>query len=345
MRALAAAALVLLALPVAASYREHPKTAALHQKLVAEHAFTTQDLAAVDAALAQAQRMPQLVQAERKNKEVTTPLWDSYRALHVFPRQIANGLEVLDTQRHWFEQAEARYGVPPTVIAAVLGVETKYGTYTGKHRVLDALATQGYEHPTRSPFFFGELAAYFAFCRDFKHAPGTTFGSYAGAVGFAQFMPSNYISLALDFDGDGSINLWSMPDAIGSIAHYFTRYQPPDRPAVHWRRQEPLLVPVQAVALAADAPPRNTKSANGTVASWIAAGVTPAVAVDPALPAGLLELRRPHGTEYWLALPNFYAVMTYNPRVFYAMAVTQLAAELHAAQAARTSPTAAVVPR
>ncbi len=337
MKALAALALLCAALPATASYRDDPKTAVLHQKLADEYAFTESDLTQVDAALDQAERLPQLVQAERQNKETTTPLWDDYRALHVFPKQIENGLRVLRENRTWFERAEAEFGVPPVVVAAIMGVETKYGTYTGKHRVLDALATQGYEHPRRSAFFFNELAAYFAFCRDFGRSPTEVKGSYAGAVGFAQFMPSNYLSLAVDYDGDGSVNLWSMPDAIGSIAHYFTRYQPPDRPAVHWRRGEPLLVPVADAALKASAPERNTKAANATLGAWVKAGVKPAVEMPADLPAGLVELRRPQGAEYWLALPNFYAVMTYNPRVFYAMAVTDLAAELQAAQSAEVT--------
>lgn len=337
MKAFVLAVLASLALPALASYRDDPKTALLHQKLVAEYAFTAADLARVDEALDLAERQPQLVQAERQNKEITTPLWDSYRALHVFPKQISNGLKVLDENQKWFARAEAEYGVPPVVIAAILGVETKFGTYTGKHRVLDALVTQGYEHPTRSKFFFNELAAYFAFCRDFGRVPDEIKGSYAGAVGFAQFMPSNYISLALDYDGDGTVNLWSMPDAIGSIAHYFTRYQPVDRPPVHWRRGEPLLVPATVPRLATGAPARNTKAANATVGEWVKAGVLPSVETPTDLAAGLVELRRPDGPEYWLALPNFYAVMTYNPRVFYAMAVTQLAAELQAAEAARVA--------
>ncbi len=338
MKAFVTAALLVLALPALAQdridYRDDPKTPLLHQKLVAEYAFTPKDLVWVDAALSQAERQPQLVQAERQNKEATTPLWDNYRAIHVFPKQIDNGLRVLREYRPWFEKAEAEYGVPAVVIAAILGVETKYGTYTGKNRVLDALVTQGYEHPRRSAFFFSELAAYFAYCRNFGREPTEIRGSYAGAMGFAQFMPSNYIGLALDYDGDGQVNLWSMPDAICSIAHYFTRYQPPDRPSVHWRRGEPLLVPVNSAQLKANAPPRNTKAANGTLGSWMQAGVEMGVPMPPETPAGLLELRRPDGTEYWLALPNFYAVMTYNPRVFYAMAVTQLAAELQSAQAA-----------
>ena len=333
MKALAIA-LACVALPAWAGYRDHPRTAALHETLVAKYGFTEQDLIWVDAALDNAERLPQLVQAERQNKEITTPLWDNYRDLHVFPKQIENGLRLLAEHRSWFERAEAEYGVPPVVIAAVLGVETKFGSFTGKHRVLDALATQAYEHPSRSAFFFSELAAYFAYCRDFAQAPAEVMGSYAGAVGYAQFMPSNYLALALDYDGNGRVDLWSMPDAIGSIARYFTQYQSPDRPSAHWRRGEPLLVPVAAATLGEDAPARNSRAANTTIGSWIKAGVTPTVEMPADLPAGLIELRRPQGIEYWLALPNFYSVMSYNPRVFYAMAVTQLAASLQAAEAA-----------
>ena len=333
MKVFAALALSGLTLSASAGYRDDPKTPALHKRLVVDYAFTPKDLDWVDQSLDAAERLPQLVVAERQNKESTTPLWDDYRALHVFPKQIEKGRALLEEQKAYFARAESEYGVPPVVIAAILGVETKYGTYTGKHRVLDALATQGYEHPTRSPFFFGELAAYFAFCRDFGKVPTEVRGSYAGAVGFAQFMPSNYLSLALDYDGNGTTDLWSMPDEIGSIANYFNRYLPPDRPAQHWQRGQPLLVPVTSVALRSDAPPRNSRVPNGTIGSWIAAGVTPAVEMPADLPAGLIELRRPNGTEYWLALTNFYTVMSYNPRVFYAMAVTQLAAELQAAEA------------
>lgn len=327
---------LLLAAPLAqADYLDHPKTAELRQRLVNEYRFGKADLDRVDIALAAAQQLPQLIQAERQNKESTTPLWDDYLALHVFPKQIDNGLKLLRDYAPWFERAEAEYGVPPVVVAAILGVETKYGSYTGRHRVLDALVTQGYEHPTRQPFFFGELAAFFAFCRDFGYDPLEVKGSYAGAVGYAQFMPSNYLSLARDYDGDGKVDLWTVPDAIGSIAHYFTAYRNGERPPAHWKRGEPLLAPAEIDRLAGSAPERNARQPNGTVADWLKLGVHSPAELPPEMPAGLVELRRPQGPEYWLALPNFYSVMSYNPRVFYAMAVTQLAADLQQAQAAR----------
>lgn len=327
---------LLLVVPLAqADYLDHPKSAELRQRLVQEYRFSKADLARVDAALTEAQQLPQLIQAERQNKESTTPLWDDYRALHVFPKQIDNGLKLLRDYAPYFERAEAEYGVPPVVVAAIMGVETKYGSYTGRHRVLDALVTQGYEHPTRQPFFFSELAAFFAFCRDFGYDPLAVKGSYAGAVGYAQFMPSNYLSLARDYDGDGKVDLWTVPDAIGSIAHYFTAYRNAERPPAHWKRGEPLLAPAEIDRLDSDAPERNARQPNGTVADWLKRGVHSPAELPADLPAGLVELRRPQGPEYWLALPNFYSVMSYNPRVFYAMAVTQLAADLQQAQASQ----------
>ena len=328
---LTAAALAFTTLGAQASYLENPKTAQLHQKLKTEYRFSEADLARVDAALAIAVPQPKLVVAEVTNKEVTTPLWDNYRKLHVFDAQVSNGVKLLREYKPWFDKAEAEYGVSAYVIAAILGVETKYGSYTGRNRVLDALTTQGYEHPRRAAYFFDELAAYFAFCRDFGYAPEDVKGSYAGAVGFAQFMPSNYLKLARDYDGDGKVDLWSMPDAIGSIAHYFTAYVPPSGNAAFWQRGQPLLAPVQVASLSGNAPEINGKRPTATLAQWAAFGAATTADLPPSLNAGLLELRRPDGPEYWLGLPNFYAVMSYNPRVFYAMAVTQLAAELQAA--------------
>jgi membrane-bound lytic murein transglycosylase B len=313
-----------------ASYLSHPKTAQLHAKLKAEYQFTEQDLLRVDAALSSAVPQPKLVQAEVSNKEVTTPLWDDYRKLHVFDAQVTRGAKVIREHKVWFDKAEAEFGVPAVVIAAILGVETKYGSYTGRNRVLDALTTQGYEHPRRADYFFSELAAFFAFCKKFGYQPEDVKGSYAGAMGYAQFMPSNYLRLARDYDGDGRIDLWSMPDAIGSIAYYFTAYVPPSGIAAFWQRAQPLIAPVRVGTLSGAAPEINGKRPTATLAQWGQFGATVNAALDPDTKAGLLELRRPNGPEYWLGLPNFYSVMSYNPRVFYAMAVTQLAAEIQA---------------
>ncbi len=343
----AAVTLALLAATAQADYQHHPKVPLLLDTLRDDYGFSPADLDVVKAALKDAKKLPNLIDKELNNKESpqpkpdeqaeTLPDWDAYRPIHVNPKNIANGVAYLKAHAAWFARAEAEFGVPPTVVAAVMGVETKYGAYTGKYRVLDALTTQGFDHPRRSPFFFSELTEFFALARDAARNPADLLGSYAGAMGFAQFMPSNYRWLALDYDGDGRRDLWSAPDAIGSIAHYLTRYDPKRS----WRRGEPLLVPATVSGPLPATLPRNGKRADQTVASLAQAGVAPAMALPAATPVGLVELRRGSSREYWLALPNFYAVFTYNPRTFYAMAVTQLANELAAAQASDSTTSAA----
>ncbi|WP_295681375.1 lytic murein transglycosylase B [uncultured Nevskia sp.] len=326
--------------PVIADYAHHPKTPLLLKTLHDDYGFSAEDLDVVKAALDDAKKLPKLIEKEVNNKEAGGPKpedqpnylpdWNAYQPIHVNARNIANGVRYLRDNAEWFARAEAEFGVPPTVVAAIMGVETKYGTYSGKYRVLDALATQGFDHPRRAPFFFSELTEFFAFARDASRKPTELLGSYAGAMGYAQFMPSNYRWLALDYDNDGKRDLWSAPDAIGSIAHYLTRYDPKRA----WRRGEPLVVPATADSAPAEGFPRNGKFADQTIASLRAAGVQAAIALPDETPVGLVQLRRGQITEYWVALPNFYAIQTYNPRIFYAMAVTQLANALADAQAA-----------
>jgi membrane-bound lytic murein transglycosylase B len=323
------AALLGMTLSAHADYSSHPRVPELLGKLRAEHGFSEAELKGVQAALAQAEQIPQLIEAEQKAKEKTLT-WADYRKIHVHDANLKNGARFLAEYAPWLARAEAQYGVPPAVIAAILGVETKYGSYTGRHRVLDALATQGFDHPTRTPFFFAELTEFFVLCREQGYKPAEVLGSYAGAVGAAQFMPSNYRRLAVDFDGDGKRDLWSAPDAIGSIANYFVNY----RPAVSWQRGLPLMVPATLRRPPGGDWPRNGKQQTHLVADFLKAGVRPNVTLPADTPVGLVELAlsaEPAEYEYWLGLPNFYSVMAYNPRVYYAMAVSQLAQELQRA--------------
>ncbi len=341
------AALALLSCAASADYENHAKTPLLLETLRDDYGFSPADLDVVKNALKDAKKLPKLIEKELNNKEAPKPKpeeianflpdWNDYRPIHIYPKNISNGLAYLKENAAWFAKAEAEFGVPPTVVAAIMGVETKYGTYTGKFRVLDALTTQGFDHPRRSPFFFSELTEFFAFARDANRPPADLLGSYAGAMGFAQFMPSNYRWLALDYDGDGDRDLWSAADAIGSIAHYLTRYDPKRA----WHRGEPLIVPATVADSLKSEVPRNGKAADQRVGALLKAGVKPAVPLPDDAPVGFIELRRGASREYWLALPNFYAVFTYNPRIFYAMAVTQLANELAAAQAAELTASSA----
>lgn len=314
----------LLSTPALADYSQAPRTPELLERLRDNYGFTPAELHDVTTALKAAQRLPQLVEKEQKAPE-KTETWDVY-ARRVDTSRVDNGAKLLQTHADALARAEEVYGVPPAVVAGILGIETRYGRITGSVRVLDALSTQGFDHPTRHPFFMSELAEYFAFCRDFGRDPATQKGSYAGAMGAAQFMPSNYRKLAVDFDGDGERDLWSLDDAIGSIARYLTLYDPKRA----WRRGEPLAVP--ATLTGARLTPKtvvNGRAVHYTAGQLASLGLQPAVELPAQTPVGILELPLEDGSvEYWIGLWNFYSVMTYNPRVFYAMAVTQLAQQI-----------------
>lgn len=315
-------------------YSKDPHVPSLLQRLREDDGFSEAELQQVTGALADARRLPKLIVQEQKAPE-RTETWTQY-SKRIDDSRVTAGVALLRDQRDVLSRAEQEFGVPPAVIAGILGIETRYGRITGGVRVLDALSTQGFEHPTRSPFFFSELVEFFALCRDAGFDPRTPKGSYAGAMGDAQFMPSNYRRLALDYDGDGTRDLWSLPDAIGSIANYFTHYQP----AWRWRRGEPITV---AASMPGDALPQgaiaNSRDNFYYVRDLKRAGVKPAVDIPGDTVVGIVELPLDDGSkQYWLAFPNFYAVMTYNPRVFYAMAVTQLAQRIEAAAATSTAP-------
>ena len=315
---------------VLADYSHHPRVPELLALLKNEYGFSEADLAGVTQALAQAEAVPRLIQAEQKAPEKTLT-WDDYRRIHIFDKNLKNGARFLQDNQKWLAKAEAEYGVPPAVVAAILGVETKFGTYSSANRALDALATQGFDHPTRSAFFFRELAEFFVLCKEARFKPESVRGSYAGAVGWAQFMPSNYRRFAVDFDGDGVKDLWKAPDAIGSIANYLVSYAPEKG----WQRGLPLAVPASLKSKPGSDWPLNGKGQTHYVADFERVGVSPAVALPPDTPAGLLDLTLKNGHEYWIGLHNFYSVMTYNPRVYYAMAVTQLAEQLQLQEDAR----------
>jgi membrane-bound lytic murein transglycosylase B len=313
--------------PAFADFTDDPRTILLLSNLHQQYGFAQSDLNKVKSALKQAQTLPQLVRSEQNSKERTLT-WDEYRPLHVNPGNISNGLRFMQQHSGWLARAQKEYGVPPPVVTAFLGVETKYGTYTGRYRILDSLATLGYHHPTRSAFFFDQLTQFFVLCRDQRRAPTEPRGSYAGAMGQAQFMPSVYRRLAVDFDGDGDRDLWSTPDAIGSIANYLVHFDP----RTSWHNGGALLAGVQPQGAPPASLARNQVVPTMTVGSLAAAGVKAVVPLPPDTPAGLVQLDRPGGAEYWIALPNFYTVMSYNPRVFYAMSVAQLADALERAQ-------------
>ncbi len=310
-------------------YSDHPRAKILTQRLVRDHGFTRGQVADI---LEEAEQIPELIPRETGNAEKVKP-WHEYRRQFVHPARISSGVEFMRQYSHTLARAEQEFGVPPEVIAGIIGVETVYGRFTGSIRVLDALATQGFEHPTRADFFLDELEAFFVLCRRQRWDPEDLTGSYAGAMGAAQFMPSNYLKLALDYDKNGVVDLWDPQDAIGSIGNYFAKYR---GEGLGWIGGAPVAFPSHAEPARLGLIPRNGKTTDMLFGRLWEAGLRPIGAPQDALqvdtPVGLIELEAPEAPEYWVALNNFYVIMSYNPRVKYAMAVYQLSQGIREAQ-------------
>ncbi|EBQ0848601.1 lytic murein transglycosylase B [Salmonella enterica] len=204
------------------------------------------------------------------------------------------------------------YGVPPEIIVGIIGVETRWGRIMGKTRILDALATLSFNYPRRAEYFSGELETFLLMARDEQDDPLNLKGSFAGAMGYGQFMPSSYKEYAVDFNGDGHINLWDPVDAIGSVANYFKAHG--------WVKGDTVAVPAngQAPGLA------NGFKTKYSLSQLAAAGLTPQQSLGNHQEASLLRLDIGTGYQYWYGLPNFYTITRYNHSTHYAMAVWQL---------------------
>lgn len=244
--------------------------------------------------------------------------WHQYRNIFVTESRILEGVAFWNEHQDDLLRAEQQYGVPAEIIVAILGVETRYGRHKGVYRVMDSLATLAFNYPKRGEFFRSELEHYLLLSREEAIDPLSITGSYAGAMGQAQFIASSYRNFAIDFNGDGHRDLWhDTADAIGSVANYFNRHK--------WQPGEPITLPamvgaeqdLQDVALKGPKP-------HTTVAALQQLGVMPLGEIDPQFPAALIQLETVTGHEYWLGLPNFYVITRYNHSPLYAMAVYQL---------------------
>jgi membrane-bound lytic murein transglycosylase B len=246
--------------------------------------------------------------------------WEEYRAALLTDRRIAEGVEFWKKYRRTLERAERKYGVAPEYVVAIIGVETFYGRNTGNWRVVDALTTLAFDYPPRSSFFRNELEQYLLFAR---HAGVDVFsvrGSYAGAIGLPQFMPSSSRAYAVDFDGNGHIDLQkSRADAIGSVANFLK---------VHgWQRDADVLVDARVAG--DEWPFAEGLEPKHSMLALRAAGIQ----FDSPQPAGaqvtLVELAsggKP--SDFRVGLRNFYVITRYNRSAFYAAAVADLAREL-----------------
>lgn len=298
-------------------FANNPNTQQFIDKMVNKHGFNRQQLQEI---LSQAKRLDSVLRL-MDNQAPTTSVkppsgpngaWLRYRKKFITPDNVQNGVVFWNQYEDALNRAWQVYGVPPEIIVGIIGVETRWGRVMGKTRILDALATLSFNYPRRAEYFSGELETFLLMARDEQDDPLNLKGSFAGAMGYGQFMPSSYKQYAVDFSGDGHINLWDPVDAIGSVANYFKAHG--------WVKGDQ--VAVMANGQAPGLP--NGFKTKYSISQLAAAGLTPQQPLGNHQQASLLRLDVGTGYQYWYGLPNFYTITRYNHSTHYAMAVWQL---------------------
>jgi len=283
----------------------------------------------VERWLAAARFQPQIVTLMSK-PIVEPPKWFEYAPPFLSAARVAGGVAWWRANEDALDRAEATWGVPPEIVAAIVGIETNYGRVTGSFRVIDALATLAFDYPRRATFFRGELKEFLLLSREQGFTPLVPKGSFAGAMGVPQFMPGSFRRYAVDFDGDARVDLWgSAADVVGSVANYLARHD--------WQPGGPTIVPAAIADEHRDAVLRRLDggtSERRPLEAWAADGVGPATLVEPVdEPVGLLMLEESStDASYWIAYPNFYVITRYNRSRLYASAVISLAEAIRAAR-------------
>lgn len=298
-------------------FANNPNAQQFIDKMVNKHGFDRQQLQEI---LSQAKRLDsvlRLMDNQAPTTSVKSPsgpngAWLRYRKKFITPDNVQNGVVFWNQYEDALNRAWQVYGVPPEIIVGIIGVETRWGRVMGKTRILDALATLSFNYPRRAEYFSGELETFLLMARDEQDDPLNLKGSFAGAMGYGQFMPSSYKQYAVDFSGDGHINLWDPVDAIGSVANYFKAHG--------WVKGDQ--VAVMANGQAPGLP--NGFKTKYSISQLAAAGLTPQQPLGNHQQASLLRLDVGTGYQYWYGLPNFYTITRYNHSTHYAMAVWQL---------------------
>lgn len=294
-----------------------PGIPAFIDEMVAKHQFKRDELQRV---FARADYRPDVI--ESITKPAILKPWLEYRPNFINPQRIEGGVQFWKKYSATLKRAEKEYGVPQEIILGVIGVETLYGRSPGRYRALDALTTLAFNYPPRADFFHDELEQYLLLAREQGLDLLSVRASYAGALGIAQFMPSSYRRYAVDFNGNGKVDIMNEPeDAIGSVANYLRQYG--------WRGGEPVALPGKID----DEKKLGSVGEARPCIAWRDAGVTPLAKQEGYLPpASLLDFTTESGKEYWLVFSNFNVIKRYNNSNFYAMSVYQLAEAIHQAR-------------
>jgi len=294
---------------------QQANVAAFIDEMVEDHDF---DRAALRAVLGKAQIKQTII------KKISTPAertltWAEYRKIFITRERIKVGATFWRENKEMLERIELETGVPVEMIVGIIGVETYFGRITGKDRVIDALATLAFEYPPRATFFRKELKEFLILAREEGIDPTEPMGSYAGAMGRPQFMPSSFRAYAVDSTGDGKRDIWNnWADVAGSVANYFLAHR--------WRVGEEV---VAQATLSSDwsgplPSPTNTLKATDTIETLSKKGVMFVTDLGADTKSQLLSYEGDSGMEYWVGFHNFFVITKYNRSVMYALAAHQL---------------------
>jgi membrane-bound lytic murein transglycosylase B len=306
--------IVSIPLNARADYSQRAEVRQFIDEMVENHDF---DRELLQAKIADAKKLDSVLEAiARPAEKVLT--WEDYRPIFVTSKRISKGKIFLQDNRETLLRAEKEYGVPAEIITAIVGVETYYGTRSGRTNVFNSLVTLAFDYPPRSPFFRSELEQFLLLTREEDVDVNNVRGSYAGAMGMPQFISSSYRNYAVDFDGDGKRDLWnSTADVIGSVANYFREHG--------WTPGAEVVIPARVNAQIEET--RNKLKPHTLISELSRQGVYPQAHISDDVKATVITLNGKNGKEYWLGLDNFYVITRYNHSAMYAMAVYQLSLE------------------
>ena len=315
-----------------ADYSTHPEVSAFIDLMVDKHEFQRDDIVAW---LAAAEYQESIVKAMSRPAEKVKP-WYEYRKHFISDARIKGGVKFWQDNQETLERAEQELGVDAAIIVGIIGVETNYGSNTGSYKVIDALCTLAFDYyisidkrPARQTFFAAELENLFLLAREQKQNPLELKGSYAGAMGWGQFMPSSYRNYAVDFDNDQFVDIWNNPtDAIGSVANYFAKHG--------WKKGELVAVRANINSDPAEDSLNKLFKPGISLSELRAQGYKTLEKLHEDSSALPLRFEAKYGNEYWLGLHNFYVISRYNPRTKYAMAVYQLSELIQDGRCAQT---------
>ncbi len=286
------------------------------ERMVSEHGFEREGVASL---IDGASLREDILEAVKRPAEARP--WYEYYPIFLTPERVRGGVKFWQENTEVLARAEEEFGVPAEIIVAIIGVETSYGSYTGRYRIVDALTTLGFEYPPRGEFFLRELEQFLLLAREQGMDPAEVRGSYAGAMGMPQFISSSYRHYAVDFNGDGRTDLWrTHADIIGSVANYFAAHG--------WEAGAPIVA-------AASRPPRNadkldtrTLEPEHTLRDLHRAGLRLEEDHSRSEKVTLIALEQPDNKEYWVGFRNFYVITRYNRSKLYAMATYLLSEQI-----------------